>query len=183
VRPPLVYGLFGCSLFYAPWLTLRCPVCPIWPACAIMREDPRIFYAHTLRHLLVEDVRFLFLGPLEWTFLCATWKRTSWRARRYAGCPWGRHGCAWDAIWVNKCAKKKRALFNHPCGSNEFFVVKACSSVHIRMRQSKNCEFGNKRRLVSDQFGHREFECGPQSTWKWDLDPKNSIPLWGRMFK
>ena len=27
-----------------------------------MREDPRIFFAHTLRHLLVEDVHFLFLG-------------------------------------------------------------------------------------------------------------------------
>jgi hypothetical protein len=25
-----------------------------------MREDPRIFFAHTLRHLLVEDVHFLF---------------------------------------------------------------------------------------------------------------------------
>jgi hypothetical protein len=30
-----------------------------------MREDPRIFFAHTLRYLLVEDVRFLFLGPPE----------------------------------------------------------------------------------------------------------------------
>jgi hypothetical protein len=29
----------------------------------VMREDPRIFYAHTLRQLLVEDVHFLFLGP------------------------------------------------------------------------------------------------------------------------
>jgi hypothetical protein len=29
------------------------------------------------------------------------WKRTSWRAHRYAGCPWGRHGGLWDAIWVN----------------------------------------------------------------------------------
>jgi hypothetical protein len=41
-----------------------------------------------------------------------TSKRTSWRARRYAGCPWGRHGCSWDTIWVNKCAKKKHALFD-----------------------------------------------------------------------
>ena len=32
-----------------------------------MREDPRIFFAHTLRHLIVEDVHFLFLGPPEWT--------------------------------------------------------------------------------------------------------------------
>jgi hypothetical protein len=30
-----------------------------------MREDPRIFFAHTLRQLLVEDVNFLFLGPPE----------------------------------------------------------------------------------------------------------------------
>jgi hypothetical protein len=35
------------------------------PSCAIMREDPRIFFAHTLRHLLVEDVHFLFRGPPE----------------------------------------------------------------------------------------------------------------------
>jgi hypothetical protein len=39
-----------------------------------------------------------------------TWKRTSWQSRRYAGCPWGRHGCSWDAIWVNKCAEKKRTV-------------------------------------------------------------------------
>jgi hypothetical protein len=82
-----------------------------------------------------------------------TWKRTSWRARRYAGCPWGRHGCSWDAIWVNKCAQKKRALVNYPCGSNDFFVLKACTPVHIRVRKSKNCEFENKRRFSSDQFG------------------------------
>ena len=25
-----------------------------------MREDPRIFFAHTLRHVLIEDVHFLF---------------------------------------------------------------------------------------------------------------------------
>jgi hypothetical protein len=63
MRPPLGYGVFGCSLRYAPWRTQRYAVCPIWPSCAIMREDPRIFFAHTLRHLLVEDVDFLFLGP------------------------------------------------------------------------------------------------------------------------
>ena len=33
-----------------------------------MREDARIFFAHTLRHLLVEDVHFLFLGPPESIF-------------------------------------------------------------------------------------------------------------------
>jgi hypothetical protein len=63
-----------------------------------------------------------------------------------------------DAIVARE---KKRALFNHPCGSNDFFVVKACIPVHIRVRQSKNCEFENKRRLVSDQFGHGDFESGP----------------------
>jgi hypothetical protein len=30
-----------------------------------MREDPRIFFAYTLRHLLAEDVRYLFPGPPE----------------------------------------------------------------------------------------------------------------------
>jgi hypothetical protein len=74
-------------------------------------------------------------------FFARTWKRTSWLARRYAGCHWGRHGCSWDAIWVNKCAEKKSALFNHPCGSNDFFVVEACTPVHMRVRKSKNCEF------------------------------------------
>jgi hypothetical protein len=77
------------------------------------------------------------------------------------GCPWGPHGCSWDAIWVNKCAKEKRALFNHLCRSNDFFVVKACTPVHMRVRQSKNCEFQNKRRLVSDKVGHRESQSGP----------------------
>jgi hypothetical protein len=33
-----------------------------------MREDPRIFFAHILRHLLVEDLHYLFLGPSEWIF-------------------------------------------------------------------------------------------------------------------
>jgi hypothetical protein len=32
---------------------------------AIMREDPRIFFAHKMRHLLVEDVHFVFLGSPE----------------------------------------------------------------------------------------------------------------------
>ena len=34
-----------------------------WPSCAIMREDPRIFFAHTPRRLLVEDVHFF----IPWT--------------------------------------------------------------------------------------------------------------------
>jgi len=47
----------------------------IWPSCATMREDPRIFFAHTLRHLLVGDVHFLFL----WTagVIIFTWKWNS----------------------------------------------------------------------------------------------------------
>jgi hypothetical protein len=72
-----------------------------------------------------------------------------------------RHGCSWDAIWVNKCAEQKHALFNHLCRSNDFFVVKACTPVHTRVRQSKNCEFENKRRLISDQVDHGESESGP----------------------
>jgi hypothetical protein len=59
------------------------------------------------------------------------------------------------------CAKKKLALFNHPCGSNDFFVVKACTPVHKCVRKSKSCELENNRRLVSDQFGHGESESGP----------------------
>jgi hypothetical protein len=61
MSPPLVYGVFGCSSSYAPWRTHRYAVCPIWPSCAIIREDQRIFFAHTLRRLLVEDAHFLFL--------------------------------------------------------------------------------------------------------------------------
>jgi hypothetical protein len=65
MRPPLVYGVFGCSLSYAPWRTQRYAVCPMWPSCAIMREDPRIFFAHTLRHLLVEGVHFYSLDRMS----------------------------------------------------------------------------------------------------------------------
>jgi hypothetical protein len=61
---------------------------------------------------------------------------------------------------VNKCAEKKRALFNHLCRSNDFYVVKACTTVHTRVRQSKKCEFENKRRRVCDYFGHGETESG-----------------------
>jgi hypothetical protein len=110
---------------------------------------------------LLKTCIFYSLDRRSKYFFAHTWKRTSWRARRYAGCPWGRHGCSWDAIWVNRCAKRKRALSNHLCRSNDFFVVKACTLVHMRVRQSKNCEFENKRRLVSDQFGHGESESGP----------------------
>jgi hypothetical protein len=162
MRPPLVDGVFGCLLTYAPWRTLRDPV--LWPSCAIMRENPRIFFAHTLRHMLVEDVQFNSVERGSKYFFARMWKRTSWRAHRYAGCSWGRHGVYWNAIWVNKCAEKKRALFNHPCGSYDFFVVKACIPVHKCVWKSKNCELENKRRLVCDYFGHGESESGPYST-------------------
>jgi hypothetical protein len=62
------YGVFGCSWSYPPWCKHHYPVCPIWPSCAIVRKDPRIVFAHTLRHLLFEDVQFLSLGPTEWFF-------------------------------------------------------------------------------------------------------------------
>ncbi len=39
-------------------------------------------------------------------FFARTWNWTSWRVYWYAVCPWGRHGCSWDAIWINKCPKK-----------------------------------------------------------------------------
>ena len=157
MRPPLVYGVFGCSLSYAPWRTQRYAVCPIWPSCAIMREIQGYFPPTHWGICSLKMCIFHSLDRRSEYFFARTWKRTSWRARRYAGCPWG----SWDAIWVNKCAKKKRALFNHPCGSNDFFVVKACTPVHMRVRKSKNCEFQNKRRLVSDQFGYGESESGP----------------------
>jgi hypothetical protein len=43
------------SVAYAP-----ISVCPIWPSCAIMRNDPRVFPPHTLRHLFVEGVYFFY---------------------------------------------------------------------------------------------------------------------------
>ena len=43
----------------------------LFAPCAIMKGDPRIFFAHTLRHVLFEDVHFLFLGPPECIFFRA----------------------------------------------------------------------------------------------------------------
>jgi hypothetical protein len=45
-----------------------------------MREDPQIFFAHTLRPLLVEDVDILFLVPPEriffWVYVKADFVRS-----------------------------------------------------------------------------------------------------------
>jgi hypothetical protein len=141
MRATLVYGVFSCLSSYAPWRTHRYAVCPVWPSCAIMNEIQGYFSPTHWGICLLKIRIFYSLDHRSRCFFARTWKRTSWRARRYAGCPWGRHACSWDAIWVNKCAKKKRALFNHPCRINDFFVVKACTPVHMRVRQSKNCEF------------------------------------------
>ncbi len=176
MRPPLVYGVFGCSLSYAPWRTDRYAVCPTWPSSAIMREDPRIFSPTHWGICLLKMCIFYTLARLSEYFFALTWKRTSWRARCVAGCPWGRHGCSWDAIWVNKCAKKKRALFNHLCRSNDFFVVKACTPAHMRVRQSKNCEFQNKRLLVSDQVGHGESESGLKIRIRYMVEKWQYVP-------
>ncbi len=40
------------------------PICCL-PSSALMREDPRICFANTLRHFLVEDVHFKSLGQPE----------------------------------------------------------------------------------------------------------------------
>jgi hypothetical protein len=57
------------------------------------------------------------------------------------------------------CEKKTR-FFTTRAEANDFFVVKACTPVHMHVRWLKKCEFKKKRRLVSDQFGHRESESG-----------------------
>jgi hypothetical protein len=62
---------------------------------------------------------------------------------------------------VNKCVKKKRALFNHLCRSNDFFRREGMHPRAHARAKVENCEFGNKRRLVS---GHGESESGPYST-------------------
>jgi hypothetical protein len=40
------------------------------------------------------------------------WKRTSWRARCYAGCPWGRHGCSWATMRVYFAREKNELIIN-----------------------------------------------------------------------
>jgi hypothetical protein len=162
MRPPLVYDVFGCLLSSALRRTYRYAVCLIWPSCAMMREDPRMFFAHTLRHLVVEDEHFLFLGPPEWIFFRAYVNADFVTSTPLCGLPmWTPWLLVRRDLSKNVCEKKKRALFNHLCRINDFFVVKACTPVHMRVRQSKNCEFENKRRLLSDQFGHGESESGP----------------------
>jgi hypothetical protein len=44
-------------------------------------------------------------------FFARMWKRTSWWARRYAGCPWGRHGWLLVRRDLNKYVRGKKARF------------------------------------------------------------------------
>jgi hypothetical protein len=108
-------GVVGCSWSYTPWRTHRYPVCPIWPSCAITIEDPRLFFAHTLRHLLVEDVNFLFHGPPEWTFFWvyvkADFETSTLICRLPMGTPW---------VLVSDdasicCARKRRVNNEYLC--------------------------------------------------------------------
>jgi hypothetical protein len=60
--------------------------------CHHERGSKDIFRPHTEAFACWRCVFFI-----PWTagvniFFARTWKRTSWRAHRYAGCPWGRHG-------------------------------------------------------------------------------------------
>jgi hypothetical protein len=63
------------------------------------------------------------------------------------------------------CAGKKACVFNNPSGSNDFFVVKACTHMRVRVQQLNQFEFEQyKRRLVPDSYGHGEFESGLEKT-------------------
>ena len=55
-------------------------------------------------------------------FFARMWKRTSWRARRYAGCPWGRHGCSWATRQVYFAREKNELTINTFATSNRFFL-------------------------------------------------------------
>jgi hypothetical protein len=100
-----------------------------------MREDPRIFFAQTLRHLLVKDVHFLFLGPPGDHCFGWTWKRTSWRARCYAGYPWGRHGCSWATMQVYFAREKNDVTMNTYATSNQFSLFFTYPHASMRAQQ------------------------------------------------
>jgi hypothetical protein len=120
---------------------------PYGHQCDHERGSKNIF-AHTLRHVLVEDVPFLFLGLWSEYFFVRTWKRTSWRVYWYAGCPWGRHGCSWAttrvyfARWKNDSTKipiRQVTAFScfshtptHPCARNSRTTLcfKTCKSFY-----------------------------------------------------
>jgi hypothetical protein len=113
MRLPLVYGVLGCSL--RMW---RYAVCPVWPSCAIMREDPRIFFAHTLRHVLVEAVHRLFLASPEWIFFLAYVKPDFVTSTD----KYWRHGCSWATMRVYFAHEKNDLTINTYTTSDRFFL-------------------------------------------------------------
>jgi hypothetical protein len=48
------------------------------------------------------------------------------------------------------CAERKVCVFNEPSGSDDFFVVKACTHMRVLVQQLNHFEFEYKQRLVSD---------------------------------
>jgi hypothetical protein len=74
-------------------------------------------------------------------FFARTWKRTSWRARRYAGCPWGRHGCSWDAICVNKCAKKSARFLTTRAEVTTFSLLRRAPPCTCACESRKTASF------------------------------------------
>jgi hypothetical protein len=62
--------------------------------------------------------------------------------------------------------KKKRAFFN-PSGSYDFFVVKACTQMRVRVQQLNHFEF--ERRLAPDQSatGISNLDSSKQKTDFW----------------
>jgi hypothetical protein len=88
-----------------------------------MREDPRICFAHTLRHLLVEDVHFLFLGPPGWTFFRVNVKADLVTSTLLHGLPMG---TPWLLVSDDAsifCARKKRVNNKYLCDKKPRFPV------------------------------------------------------------
>ena len=141
LRPPLVYGVFGCSLSSAPWRTCQYAVCPVWPSCAIIGSKD-IFRPHTKAFACW---RCGFLIP--WTagvfFSGCRWKRTSWRASWYAGCPWGRHGCSWATMRVYFAREKNELTINTYATSNRFFLFFTYPHACMRAQQPSHFVFQN----------------------------------------
>jgi hypothetical protein len=124
------------------------------PHMAIMCHHERgskDFFAHTLRHLLVEDVHFLSLGPLGWTFFGWTWKRTLWRARRYAGC----HGCSWATMRVYFAREKNELTINTYATSNRFFLFFTYPNACMRAQQPNHFVFQNVYKLLLHTWAFR----------------------------
>jgi hypothetical protein len=93
------------------------------PRMAITCHNGRIFKDIFRPHTTVFACRrCAFLNP--WTnrvnsFWECSWKRTSWRARWYAGCPWERLGCSWATMRVY-FAREKQELTLNTLTSNRF---------------------------------------------------------------